>query len=63
VILTGYLFFALAYAGFAFVTSITQMWVLIAIHGLYNGFTEAAARAYVADLSRGVHLGTYYGGL
>ena len=61
IILSGYLFFALAYAGFAFVSNVAQMWVLIAIYGIYNGFTEAASRAYIADLSLGEHLGTSYG--
>jgi len=61
IILSGYLIFALTYAGFAFVSNVTQMWVLIALYGLYNGFNEAAAKAYAADLSGGTHLGTYFG--
>ena len=61
IILSGYLIFALTYAGFAFVSNVTQIWVLIALYGLYNGFTEAAAKAYAADLSGGAHLGTYFG--
>ena len=61
IILSGYLIFALTYAGFAFVSNVTQIWALIALYGLYNGFTEAAAKAYAADLSGGAHLGTYFG--
>ncbi|MGB9372326.1 MAG: MFS transporter [Halobacteriota archaeon] len=61
IILSGYLIFALTYAGFAFVSNVTQMWALIALYGVYNGFTEAAAKAYAADLSEGAHLGTYFG--
>jgi MFS family permease len=61
VILSGYLIFALTYAGFAFVSNVTQLWALIVLYGLYNGFTDAAAKAYAADLSGGAHLGTHFG--
>ena len=47
----GWAVYALAYAGFAFVSTPGAVWPLFALYGAYFGLTEGAERALVADLS------------
>lgn len=61
VILTGWLIYALVYAGFAFVDSAWQAWVLFIIYGLYFGLTEGVEKALVADLVEDEKRGTAFG--
>lgn len=46
----GWLVYAAAYAGFAFVARPLAAWGLVALYALFYGLTEGAERALVADL-------------
>jgi MFS family permease len=46
----GWLVYAAAYAGFAFVARPLAAWGLVALYALFYGLTEGAERAFVADL-------------
>ena len=60
-ILSGWLVYALVYAGFAFVDAAWQAWVLFIIYGIYFGLTEGVEKALVADLVSPEKRGTAYG--
>jgi MFS family permease len=60
-IFTGWIIYALVYAGFAFVDSAWQAWVLFVIYGFYFGLTEGVEKAMVADLVEDEKRGTAYG--
>lgn len=55
VIVTGWIVYAVTYAGFAVADSTWQAWALFMIYGLYFGLTESAEKALIADLAP-VHL-------
>ncbi|HKD18510.1 MAG TPA: MFS transporter [Thermoanaerobaculia bacterium] len=63
-ILAGWTIYALAYVGFAFVSSPAQIWGLFAFYALFYALTEGAERALVADLvpaaSRGRAFGAFH---
>ncbi len=61
VMIVGFLFFAVIYAGFALATQRWQVWVLFAGYGLYHGLTDGVGRALVADLVPAPVRGTAYG--
>lgn len=61
VILTGFFVYALCYAGFAFINSAWQAWVLFGIYGIYYGTTEGVLRAYIADIVPSNAWATSYG--
>lgn len=60
-ILSGWLVYALVYAGFAFVDSAWQAWALFIIYGTYFGMTEGVEKAFVADMVPENKRGTAYG--
>lgn len=60
-IFSGWIVYALVYAGFAFVDSAWQAWVLFIIYGIYFGLTEGVEKALVADLVSPEKRGTAYG--
>ena len=60
-IFSGWIVYALVYAGFAFVNSAWQVWVLFIIYGVYFGLTEGVEKALVADLVSKEKRGTAYG--
>ncbi len=60
-IITGWLIYALVYAGFAFVDSAWQAWVLFIVYGAYFGLTEGVEKAFVADMVPAGKRGTAYG--
>lgn len=47
----GYIAYGLVYLGFARVTTMTGVWCLFALYGVYNAFTEGVEKALVADLA------------
>jgi len=47
----GYLIYGLVYLGFALNQSLTNLWFLFGIYGLYIGFTEGVEKALVADIA------------
>ncbi len=61
VISAGWLIYAVVYAGFAFVDSAWQAWVLFIIYGIYFGLTEGVEKAFVADMVSENQRGTAYG--
>ena len=60
-IFSGWIVYALVYAGFAFVETAWQAWVLFIIYGVYFGLTEGAEKALVADLVEPKKRGTAFG--
>jgi len=60
-IFSGWILYALVYAGFAFVSSAWQAWALFLIYGLFFGLTEGVEKALVADLVPKAKRGTAYG--
>ncbi|HEY0083051.1 MAG TPA: MFS transporter [Pyrinomonadaceae bacterium] len=60
-IVTGWLFYAAVYLGFAFVSTIAGVWTLFLIYGIYFGLAEGAEKALVADLVPADKRGTAYG--
>ncbi len=57
----GWLVYALVYLGFARAGAAWQVWALFAVYGLFYGLTEAAERAWVADLYPKAQRGQAYG--
>lgn len=60
-IFTGWVIYALVYAGFAFADAAWQAWVLFIVYGLYFGLTEGVEKALVADLVDEEKRGTAFG--
>ena len=60
-ILTGWVIYAIVYAGFAFADSAWQAWTLFVVYGLYFGLTEGVEKALVADLVDDEKRGTAFG--
>jgi MFS family permease len=60
-ILSGWFLYALVYLGFAYATSILQIWGLFLAYGIYFGLTEGVEKAMIADLVSESHRGTAYG--
>ena len=60
-IVSGWILYAAVYAGFAFVSTQTSVWLLFMIYGIYFGLSEGAEKALVADLVRPEQRGTAYG--
>ncbi|MDQ1592827.1 MAG: hypothetical protein QOG71_3454 [Pyrinomonadaceae bacterium] len=60
-IVTGWLFYAAVYLGFAFVSTVGGAWVLFLVYGIYFGLAEGAEKALVADLVPADKRGTAYG--
>ncbi|HNU09264.1 MAG TPA: MFS transporter, partial [Pyrinomonadaceae bacterium] len=63
-IVSGWIVYALVYAGFAFVNAPWQAWALFIVYGAYFGLTEGVEKAFVADLvddpdKRGTAYGFY----
>ena len=60
-IFSGWILYALVYAGFAFVSEEWQAWSLFIVYGAYFGLTEGAEKALVADMVADEKRGTAYG--
>ncbi len=64
VIVTGWIVYALVYAGFAFADSHWHAWALFTVYGVYFGLTEGVEKALVADFAqthlRGSAFGLYH---
>ncbi len=60
-IFSGWILYALVYAGFAYVDSAEQAWALFIIYGVYFGLSEGAEKALVADLVPAHKRGTAFG--
>ncbi|MGE3467289.1 MAG: MFS transporter, partial [Pyrinomonadaceae bacterium] len=60
-IISGWAVYAIVYAGFAFVDSAWQCWLLFIVYGTYFGMTEGVEKAFVADMVPEYKRGTAYG--
>ncbi|HLM02536.1 MAG TPA: MFS transporter, partial [Pyrinomonadaceae bacterium] len=60
-IFSGWILYALVYAGFAFVSEAWHAWALFVVYGAYFGLTEGAEKALVADMVSDEKRGTAYG--
>jgi MFS family permease len=64
VIITGWLVYALVYAGFGAASQHWHAWALFAVYGIYFGLTEGVEKALVADFApahlRGSAFGLYH---
>ncbi len=64
VIVTGWLVYALVYAGFGLANQYWHAWALFAVYGIYFGLTEGVEKALVADFApahlRGSAFGLYH---
>jgi MFS family permease len=60
-IVSGWIVYALVYAGFGFVSAPWQAWALFIVYGTYFGLTEGTEKALVADLVSEEKRGTAYG--
>jgi MFS family permease len=61
VIVSGWVVYALVYAGFAFANSQWHAWALFAVYGIYFGLTEGVEKALVADFAPGHLRGSAFG--
>jgi MFS family permease len=61
VIATGWLVYAVVYAGFAFSESIAALLTWFLVYGFYYGFAEGTEKALVADLAPAAQRGTAFG--
>jgi MFS family permease len=60
-LVVGWIVYGISYFGFAFITSVTQAWVIFGIYGLFSGMTEGVKKAFVADLIPKEARGSAYG--
>ena len=65
VLMSGYIAFALVYAGWAVATQAWNAWALFLVYGIYAAATEGVAKAFVTDLvpksARGSAMGWFNG--
>ncbi len=61
VISTGWIVYAIVYAGFAFSSSLTALLAWFLVYGFYFGFAEGTEKAFVADLAPAARRGTAFG--
>jgi len=61
VIATGWLVYAVVYAGFAYSESLTALLAWFLVYGFYYGFAEGTEKALVADLAPATRRGTAFG--
>lgn len=61
VLLAGWLLYALVYLGFALAQQSWHLVILFVAYGVYYGFAEGIAKAFVADLVQKDQRGTAYG--
>ena len=60
-IISGWFVYALVYLGFAYATSVWQIWALFLAYGFFFGLTEGVEKALIADLVPESLRGTAYG--
>jgi MFS family permease len=64
VIVTGWIVYALVYAGFGVASQLWHAWALFGVYGIYFGLTEGVEKALVADFApahlRGSAFGLYH---
>lgn len=60
-LLAGFLYYSLLYAGFAFATANIHIWLLFPLYGLYKGMSDGMQRAYLAALAPPERRATAFG--
>jgi MFS family permease len=53
ILVAGYLFYGIVYLGFALTSSLSMLWILFGVYGLYIGFTDGVEKALIADIAPG----------
>lgn len=61
VVLAGWLWYTLVYAALAYSTHTALVIALVLLYGVYHGLSEAAEKAWVAELAPPDQLGTWFG--
>lgn len=61
IIITGWIVYALTYAGFAYATSELHVWMLFTFYGLFYGMTEGVEKALLADIAEPGERGAAFG--
>jgi MFS family permease len=61
IIITGWIFYALTYFGFAAATRAWQIWPLFILYGIFFAATEGSGRALTADVVKPEHHGFAFG--
>ena len=61
IIITGWIFYALTYFGFAAATRAWQVWPLFILYGIFFAATEGSGRALTADVVKPEHHGFAFG--
>jgi len=61
VIATGWVVYAIVYAGFAYSTTLTALLTWFILYGFYFGFAEGTEKAFIADLAPAARRGTAFG--
>jgi len=61
VITTGWIVYAIVYAGFAFSRGLTALLAWFLVYGFYYGFAEGTEKAFVADLAPASRRGAAFG--
>jgi MFS family permease len=61
VIATGWLVYAVVYAGFAYSESLAALLAWFLVYGFYYGFAEGTEKALIADLAPAARRGTAFG--
>lgn len=60
-LLAGFLYYSLLYAGFAFATANLHIWFLFPLYGVYKGMSDGMQRAYLAALAPPERRATAFG--
>ncbi len=60
-IITGFILFAIVYGGFAFTPSVSVIFILFAIYGIYAAATEGVIKAWITNLAHKENTATAIG--
>jgi len=60
-IIVGFILFAVVYGGFAFNPSVSQIFILFSVYGLYAAATEGVIKAWISNLAHGENTATAIG--
>jgi MFS family permease len=60
-LVAGYVFYGLVYAGFALTRRPEAVWLLFALYGVYSALNEGLEKALVADIAPQEHRATFIG--
>jgi len=61
IIIAGFLLFAMVYGGFAFTPSVSVIFILFAVYGIYSAATEGVIKAWITNLAHRENTATAIG--